>query len=149
MSYKICKKLECMKKTNNLKIPRLKYIMLFFAIILMSTFLYGCSTSSKTSSSVTTSLNQELRKKAKTYTNAQYQNGEVALKTYIKMEGKITQTDNKNKKVVAKDDRFILVNNGVRYQMICGQNTTVKVGSKVIIFGTYYGLVKVDEIEVK
>ena len=64
------------------------------------------------------------------------------------MEGKIIQTDNKNKQIVTKSDRFILENNGTKYQMICGEKITVKVGDKVTVYGTYYGLVQVDEIDV-
>lgn len=137
------------KKTVNARTSIIQYVFVVLIVNLLFTFLCGCSAASKTNSGAEISINQELKRKAKIFKNEQYQKGEVPLKTYIKMEGKITQTDNKDKKTVNKDDRFILVNNGVRYQMICGQNTTVKIGSKVAIWGTYYGLVKVDQIEVK
>lgn len=133
----------------NLNAYIIKKIVLICIIAILTSNSYGCSTSSKSFySNTSTSLNQELKKKAKTYKNEEYQNGKVPLQTYIKMEGKIIQTDNNNKKTVTKSDRFILENSGVKYQMICGEKITVKIGDKVTVYGTYYGLVQVDEIDV-
>ena len=118
-------------------------------ITLLTSTFYGCGTSPKsTNSNATTSVNHKLKQKAKVYKNEEYQNGKVPLQTYIKMEGKIIQTDNNNNKIVTKSDRFILENSDVRYQMICAEKITVKVGDKVTVYGTYFGLVQVDEIDV-
>jgi len=127
-----------------------KRTLIVCLIIVLTATSYGCSKASKSSSSnvKAISLNQELKQKAKAYKNEEYQNGKVPLQTYIKMEGRIIQTDNKNKQIVTKSDRFILDNNGVKYQMICGERITVKVGDKVTVYGTYYGLVQVDEMDV-
>ncbi|MPQ30139.1 hypothetical protein E4V42_01630 [Clostridium estertheticum] len=134
----------------NINTSTIKKILIICLIMMLTASSYGCSKAAKSSSNnvTTTSLNQELKQKAKVYKNEEYQNGKVPLQTYIKMEGKIIQTDNKNKQIVTKSDRFILDNNGTKYQMICGQKITVKVGDKVTVYGTYYGLVQVDEIDV-
>ncbi|MCB2342573.1 hypothetical protein [Clostridium estertheticum] len=134
----------------NINTSTIKKFLIICLIMMLTATSYGCSKAAKSSSNnvTATSLNQELKQKAKVYKNEEYQNGKVPLQTYIKMEGKIIQTDNKNKQIVTKSDRFILDNNGTKYQMICGQKITVKVGDKVTVYGTYYGLVQVDEIDV-
>lgn len=134
----------------NINTSTIKKLLIICLIMMLTSTSYGCSKVSKSSSSniTTNTLNQELKQKAKIYKNEEYQNGKVPLQTYIKMEGKIIQTDNKNKQIVTKSDRFILENNGTKYQMICGEKITVKVGDKVTVYGTYYGLVQVDEIDV-
>ncbi|MBU3178073.1 hypothetical protein KPL47_17235 [Clostridium estertheticum] len=134
----------------NINTSIIKKFLIICLIMMLTATSYGCSKAAKSSSNnvTTTSLNQELKQKAKVYKNEEYQNGKVPLQTYIKMQGKIIQTDNKNKQIVTKSDRFILDNNGTKYQMICGGKITVKVGDKVNVYGTYYGLVQVDEIDV-
>ena len=136
--------------STNINTSTIKKTLIIYFITLLTATSYGCSKASKspTSNIKEISLNQELKLKAKVYNNEEYQNGKVPLQTYIKMEGKIIQTDNKNKQIVTKSDRFILDNNGVKYQMICGEKITVKVGDKVNVYGTYYGLVQEDGIDV-
>ncbi|MBL4937154.1 hypothetical protein JK636_15495 [Clostridium sp. YIM B02515] len=125
-----------------------KIIIILFIIVISVIFFYGCAKARpSTKDNKQNILSEELKKKAKVYKNEEYQNGEVPLETYIKMEDKILQTNNKDKKIVYKGDRFILENNGVKYQVFSGTNTTGNVDDQIIIYGTYYVFIKSDVIE--
>ena len=92
---------------------------------------------------------QQLTEKAQEFSNEAYQNGEVPLKTYVKIEGVITKTDAKNKQKIGKDDRFVIENEGVPYQIFNTTSDVLKVNDEVVVYGEYHGFIQSDLIEIK
>lgn len=85
-------------------------------------------------------------KNAKTYTDEQYQNGEVALHEDVQIKGKITKTDEQDGQV-KKDSRFILKTAASQYQVINGTDSKLQTGDIVTVYGEYYGFIKAMQIE--
>ena len=128
-------------KTSHLNIARLSLLLCLF-------LLTGCgNVSTKTATSFDKDSQVLMKEKASEFSNEDYQNGEVKLKTYVKMTGEIVQTDGKDEQHIKKDDRFILRNNGYDYQVINSSDQTFKLHDKVNVYGEYYGFVQGSKIE--
>lgn len=128
-------------KTSHLNIARLSLLLCLF-------LLTGCgNVSTKTATSFDKDSQVLVKEKASEFSNEDYQNGEVKLKTYVKMTGEIVQTDGKDEQHIKKDDRFILRNDGYDYQVINSSDQTFKLHDKVNVYGEYYGFVQGSKIE--
>lgn len=128
-------------KTSHLNIARLSLLLCLF-------LLTGCgNVSTKTATSFDKDSQVLMKEKASEFSNEDYQNGEVKLKTYVKMTGEIVQTDGKDEQHIKKDDRFILRNNGYDYQVINSSDQTFKLHDNVNVYGEYYGFVQGSKIE--
>ncbi|MGX6970394.1 hypothetical protein [Vagococcus bubulae] len=111
--------------------------------------LAGCSNKTIDTTTSFDKSNQTLVKdKAQEFTNEQYQNGDVRLKTYVKMTGKIIKTDSQNENEIKKNDRFVIQNEGYDYQVINSSDTILKLDDVVDVYGEYYGFVQGVEIEI-
>lgn len=111
--------------------------------------LSGCQEKAENSTTASFDASNQVlvKEKAKEYTNDEYQNGDVRLKTYVKMTGKIVMTDSKNDQEIKKNDRFVIQNDGYDYQVINSSDSVLKLNDTVDVYGEYYGFVKGVEIE--
>ncbi|WP_181265216.1 hypothetical protein [Enterococcus mundtii] len=92
-------------------------------------------------------IKEEIQQKAHVFTEKEYQSAEVPLHQWVKIEGKIIQSD--GQKQIEKGDRFILRSGSSDYQVFNEQATTINVGDEVIVYGEYYGFIKGILIERK
>lgn len=119
-------------------------ISLFMCLLILTSCGNG---SAKTTTSFDKDSQVLVKEKASEFSNEDYQNGEVRLKTYVKMSGEIVQTDGKDDQNIKKDDRFILRNDGYDYQVINSSDQTFRLHDNVNVYGEYYGFVQGTTIE--
>lgn len=118
-------------------------------ILLSLISLSGCSSKADQTTTSFDTTNQALvKEKAKEYSNDEYQNSDVRLKTYVKITGKIIKTDSKNDQKIKKNDRFVIQNEGYDYQIINSSDNVLKIDDVVEVYGEYYGFVKGVEIDI-
>ncbi|MDR1567693.1 MAG: hypothetical protein LBS33_03300 [Streptococcaceae bacterium] len=114
--------------------------------VLVLIFLSGCSEKKVKEFDSQTIEDKGIVKKAKKYTDEQYQNGEVALHEYVQIQGKISKTDEKDNRI-KQNSRFILKTTHGKYQVINGVDSNLKLGDKVTVYGEYYGFIKAMKID--
>lgn len=88
-----------------------------------------------------------IQQKAQVFTEKEYQSAEVPLHEWVKIEGKIIQSDRQED--IKKGDRFILRSGSSNYHVFNEQTAKIKVGDEVIVYGEYYGFIKGILIERK
>lgn len=118
-------------------------LIIFFSF---SVFLVSCSSQKTTTEDFTEETLIALKKKAKSYSNEEFQEGDVPLHEFVQLTGKITQSDGK-KDTIEKDDRFVLEVGESRYQIFNQQENSFKIGDEVTVYGEYYGFIKASYIE--
>ncbi|MGM0124581.1 hypothetical protein IGI37_001959 [Enterococcus sp. AZ194] len=90
---------------------------------------------------------QEIKEKARIFTEDEFQSAEVPLNEYVQLSGEIIQSDRETDLV--KGDRFILKSGSSRYQVFNEQEEPIQVGDLVTVYGEYYGFIKAIVIEGK
>lgn len=128
-----------------------KFKRLFSMILLFSGllgFLSGCGAEKSSNKNFTEETLTALKKKAKLYTEEEFQNGEVPLHDFVQLTGKITKTDGKSSEI-QKGDRFILESGKSRYQIFNQQEEIFVVGDEVTVYGEYYGFITASYVEKK
>ncbi|MGC6769485.1 hypothetical protein [Enterococcus sp. LJL51] len=88
----------------------------------------------------------ELKNKAKTYSEEDFQEGNVPLNEFICINGQIIKSDSKEE-TIKKGDRFMLLSGDSRYQVINEQEELLRIGDNVTVYGEYYGFLKGTFIE--
>lgn len=117
-----------------------KFILIFVACGLLTSC--GIGPPQKEVAGFDQETKQKIEEKAQEFSNEEYQNGEVPLKTDIKMVGEIIQTDGKDPALVRKNDRFILKNEDCNYQVFNSTDQTFEVGERVTVYGEYHGFIQ-------
>ncbi|MBP1045872.1 hypothetical protein I6N96_06230 [Enterococcus sp. BWM-S5] len=119
-----------------------RYLLL--SVLLLS-FLSGCSSEMKGESERQASFSKEavenIKEKAKHYSNQAFQDGEVPLNEFVQIKGTILKSDS-SEKVLKKGDRFILISENSQYQVFNEQENDFEVGDDVTVYGEYYGFLK-------
>ena len=129
-----------------MKPKKIVLLIILFCILLNGT---ACSSSEETQAKeqdFTTTVETEIKEKAKVYTEVEFQTGDVPLNEFVQLSGQITQTDSK-KDSLQNGDRFILHSGSSDYQIFNQQDTAFKVGDMVTVYGEDYGFIKAIVIE--
>lgn len=89
---------------------------------------------------------ERIKENSKVFSNEELQNGEVPLYEYIQLTGKIIISDSGDKSI-EKGERFILERRAYQFHVINEQETPLKIGVQVSVYGEYYGFIKGTLIE--
>lgn len=123
----------------------MRKITFLLILIISVSVLTGCNRKQVEAFNQDTLNENGIVSKAKVYTDAQYQSGDVPLHKFVQLKGKITDTDQKDN-LVKKNARFVLKTDKGRYQIINDVEGNYEIGDTVIIYGEYYGFIKAMKI---
>lgn len=108
----------------------------------------GCQREAYVQHQFNREVSQRMENTAQEYPNDAYQSGQVPLKSYIKISGKITKTDAKDGSQIGKSDRFVIESAGFSYQVINSTDTLVALADEVVVYGEYQGFIQGETVQV-
>ncbi|MDT2660529.1 hypothetical protein P7E02_11665 [Enterococcus hulanensis] len=115
--------------------------LLFVTVLLFS----GCSTQQAVEEFDHT---VESETQYKHFTAEEYQQNQVPMNEFVVINGTIAKTDNPDNTSVKKDDRFILMTDNSKYQIINqSKEKNLEVFDEVVVYGEYYGFIQAHKIE--
>jgi hypothetical protein len=120
--------------------------LILLSFLTLSLGLVGCGSSKNNTENFSKETVADLKVKAKHYTMVDFKKDKVPLNEYVVCSGTITKIED-NKQSLAKGDRFILKNGSSKFQIFNEQDQTFEIGSKVTVYGEYYGFIKGTVIE--